>query len=340
MIAAADPDHLIADALTRVPVGARDTALELGCGTSAAVAGRFASVQFATVTALSELPDGGIQFIAATRVFEDDCTSALSVLRQAARLLCEHGVVCARFQKGLALSDLADLARDLDFQILLLESTRWTSLIWRKRAPGWRLPLAGHAALSSSKIIRIANAYDQSPLVPSRGRYAVISISVEGLPMDVDVLDLEVLAGGARANAISVSEPDARGLQQVVAQLPAMEQTGLVPVELQWFGERLTAEPAYVRVVPPGPIVPRIVGVSGGASRVAGITVSIEDLTRPDELTALLDGVAVWGLETQAVDAQCYDVRLFLPEDLAAGVHEIQLIAGRRKLEPFTIEIS
>ena len=238
------------------------------------------------------------------------------------------------------MSDLADLARDLDFQILLRERARWTSLIWRKRAPGWRAPLAEHAALSSARIVRVVNAFDQTPLVPSRGRYAVISISVEGLPMDVDILDLQVLVGGARANALSVSEPDTRGQQQVVAQLPSMEQTGLVPVELHWFGERLTSEPAYVRVVPPGPIVPRIVGVLGGASRVAGITVCIEDLTRPDELSALLDGVAVWGLETQVVDAQCYDVRLSLPEEIASGVHEVQLVAGRRRLEPFAVEIS
>ena len=99
MIAASDPDRLIADALTRVPVGAHDKALELGSCQSAVVAGRFTSVQSSTGTALGQFPTGTFQFIAAAQAFEGGCSAAGGVLRQVARLLCEHGVVCARFQK-------------------------------------------------------------------------------------------------------------------------------------------------------------------------------------------------------------------------------------------------
>lgn len=113
-------------------------------------------------------------------------------------------------------------------------------------------------------IVRIFNDWDHTPAVPCRGRYASISIAVEALPMDMDILDLEIRIGGVRANAVSISEPDKQGLQQILAPLPALEQTGLIPVDLHWFGERLTFEPAHVHIVPPGPVVPRIVAFSMG----------------------------------------------------------------------------
>ena len=107
------------------------------------------------------------------------------------------------------------------------------------------------------------------------------------------------------------------------------------------IGERLTGESSWVRVIPPGPIVPRIASIANGSARLAGIAVSIEGLARPGDLTALLDGATIGGFETRCVDASLltYEVRLHIPEEMKAGVHEIQLMAGRRTLAPFVVEI-
>ena len=328
---------MLADSLTRVPASSRQRALEVGTAASSPALGGFQSLENAPVSALADLPPGEFNFIAAIQVA---CEIPILMIRESARLLREHGVLCARLSKVFSRGDLTDLARDLDFQVCVLDVAASLSIIWRKRAPGWRVNLTDHAALASARIVRIVNAWDHSPVVPNRGRYATLSILVDGLPTDVDLLDLEILIGGVRATASSISQPDARGQQQVVAQF-SLEQTGLVPVELHWFGQHLTSEPTYVRVIPAGPIVPRIVSVASGASRVSGITISIDELARPDELTATIDGEPIWGVETVCVDssAQHYSVLLRIADEVEPGVHEIQLIAGRRKLAPISIEI-
>ena len=324
-IAAAEQDRLIADALNRLPAASRDRTLDL---TSALI--------------VEGLPAGEFSFVSAVDL--SDPARVSSAFREASRLLRQQGIFFARFHGMFTIGELGEFARDLDFQILVLEgghSSQWTKIVWRKRAAGWRTGLADHAAFAGSHIVRMVSTWDKTPVVASRGRYSAVSIEVEGLPIDMDLLDLEITTGGVRASAVSISEPDAKGLQKVVAQLPSLEQTGLIPVDLHWFGERLTSEPSYLRVVPPGPVAPRIVEVKQGVSRLACVTVSIEELARPDELTASVDGSPIWGMETRLVDApaQIYEVRLFIPEEVPAGTHQVQLNAGRRKLAPFTVEL-
>ncbi len=331
-------DRLLADALTRVPAGARGRALEIGATPSPALACCFQTLETSPLDLLADLPNGEFNFVAAIHVPGE---IPIFILRQSARLLCHRGVLCARLTSAFSRGELAEMARDLDFQVCAMELGETLSLTWRKRANGWRADLAEHAALASARVTRVSNGWDDCPVVPNRGRYARLSILVSGLPMDLDLLDLEIIIGDVRATAVSLAEPDAGGQQRIMAELPGLEQTGLVPVQLRWLGERLTMEPAYVRVIPAGPIVPRIVSVISGSTREAGLTISVEDLVRPDELTVSLDGVALWGLETRCTDSkhQKYSVRLPLPDDVKAGVHEIQLMSGRRKLTPISIEI-
>lgn len=347
-----DFDSFIEGALTRLPAASRDRALEIGTGFVSAVLGtRFQSIQMAQPGALADLPVAEFNFILAYRTLGETSygPSVVSCFREVSRLLQEQGIFGACLNNlsnsatALPIGELVELARELDFQILLIEGVRSQrmSILCRKRAPGWRLNLSDYAALASVRVTEIVNAWDRQPVVASRGRYSSIAIGVKGLPIDVDLLDLEILTGGVRATAVSISEPDARGHQQIRAILPSLEQTGLIPLELRWFGEPLTSEPTYIRVIPPGPIVPRITRVSAGATRLAGITILIEELTRPDELSVTIDGVGVWGLEALCVDpqTQSYEVRSQIPDEVDAGVHELRLTAGRRKLPPVSIEI-
>ena len=56
---------------------------------------------------------------------------------------------------------------------------------------------------------------------------------------------------------------------QLNAAVPAGCRTGLVPVEVFWLGRPLTAT-AWMRVVPPGPAVPRLCAVRDGDNLLSG----------------------------------------------------------------------
>jgi hypothetical protein len=348
-----DIESLIRNTVGRLPAARRNQAIEIGTKAKAspALESCFHSTRVVEAAALAGFPPAEVDFILAAHAFDAMTGLAPAVLcfRESARLLREGGILYARLNHlpdsptRFSAGELSEMARDLDFQVLSMEGAGSKSLwiLWRKRLPGWRSDLPDQAPLASVHIRRISNAWDNEPVVPSHGRYAAMSIWVDGLPGDMDLLDLEILAGGVRATGTSISEPGSRGWQQVQALLPNLEQTGLVPVELRWFGERLTAEPAHLRVIPPGPIVPRVVNVSAASSRVAGFTVLIEELARPDECNATIHGQILWASETGCADvaSQSYELRFQLPDEIPAGVYEVQMTAGRRKLPPVTIEV-
>ena len=327
---------MLADALYHLPAANRQRALELAASSSLT---GFENVQAALPSRLAELPPDAFDFITGSTTFDTAAypERVVLALREAVRLLKENGLLCASFPKLLSTGELTELARDLDFQILTLDAvtSRSTHILWRKRPAGWRLPLADHAALAAARITKVSNNTDHSPVVPSRGRYTTIAIAVNALPLDLDLADLAIRIGGLSAVTLSIAH------NRILARLPNLEVTGLVPIELRWFGESLTSDDGYIRVIPPGPIVPRIVSIITGETRLAGVTFEIEQVARPDELSASLDGTPLWGLDARCVDLndQLYEIRLPVPEEVAAGRHEIQFQAGRRKLAPVTVEI-
>ena len=332
--------QLLADAISHLPSETRHRALAIGTQPPG-LASHFESSQAAAPSALSDLSPGLFNFITTGFAFDDTLQPApiFFALREATRLLRENGILSARFPKLFSAGELTDLARDLDFQVLAHEAitSRWVTIVWRKRVPGWRALLQDQAFQTTARVTSIGNAWDQTPVVPSRGRFAAISITVEALPVDADLFDLEIRIAGIRATAVSISTKDRDGQQHIIAQLPGLDQTGLIPVDVRWFGHCL-GDQSHVRVVPPGPLVPRIASVAPHPSE---ITVSIEELGRPDELTGTLDGTPLWGLETHSTNSttQAYDVRVPIPNGTAPGIHEIQLRAGHRKLAPFIVEL-
>jgi hypothetical protein len=116
---------------------------------------------------------------------------------------------------------------------------------------------------------------------------------------------------------------------------------------VQWCGQRISP-PAVLRVIPPGPSVPSVASVSDGINLVAGkrietrmIKVTLEEISRPHEIEASVDGHPVSDIEFFCVDPrpQKFEVNLRLPDEIGVGPHQLELRMGRRKLAPITIEV-
>ena len=251
----------------------------------------------------------------------------------------------ARFSSN----EIMEFARNYDFQVLALEGVgtqyMWTS--WRKRPQGWSD--REEALESESKLVirRITNAGSSEPVAPSRGRWASISIWVEHLPPEAGLHHLRVTVGTSFGTITYIGPPDNAGMQQLNVILPELEETGLLPVEVQWFGQRISP-PAVLRVIPPGPSVPSVASVSDGINLVAGkrietrmIKVTLEEISRPHEIEASVDGIPVSDIEFFCVDPrpQKFEVNLRLPDEIGVGPHQLELRMGRRKLAPITIEV-
>jgi SAM-dependent methyltransferase len=245
--------------------------------------------------------------------------------------------------------ELLEFARLHDFQVLALEGSgtqyMWTT--WRKQQPGWMAAQENRQVDATVAIRRITNANSSEPVAPSRGRFASISIWLENLPADAGLHHLQVTVGSSLGNVCYIGPPDTAGLQQINVILPELEATGLLPVEILWLGQRISP-PATLRVIPPGPSVPRIRMITDGVNLVADhrietrhIKMVLEEIRRPDEIDVHVDGLPVTDLEYFCTDPrpQRFEVNCRLPEAIAPGTRHLELRVGRRKLPPVAIEV-
>jgi SAM-dependent methyltransferase len=287
-----------------------------------------------------------------------------SYLREAQRVLKPRGIFCAQFNglpetsphydtwSGVRLSaqDLIGFAREHDFQMLALEGagTQYMWTTWRKREPGWREQARASSEAARARIRRVTNAHNSEPVVPAGGPFASISVWTECLPEDVDLIDMEALVDGNCARATYIGPPDASGLRQLNAILPPLEATGLLPAELRWFG-RLLAGPAILRVIPPGPLAPRLVSVSDGINLMSGLRIetrcvkaTFEEIGDPAQIQATVDGEPAQGLEWFCTDPlpRRYEVNFKLPDTVGPGRRELRMNIGRRRFPPVVIEVA
>jgi ubiquinone/menaquinone biosynthesis C-methylase UbiE len=246
--------------------------------------------------------------------------------------------------------EVLEFTRARDLQVLALEgaSTQYMWTTWRKRPAGWQAAQEARPfAPDAVSIRRITNASSSEPVAPSRGRFASISLWVERLPEEAGLHHLRVTIGDALGTVIDVGPKDSAGLQQITVLLPELESTGLLPVELRWL-EAPIARPARLRVIPPGPLVPRIASVTDGVNLVSVqrietryAKITLEEIARPEEIEAWIAGRPVVGLEYFCVDPrpQKYEVNFQLPEDLGPGSYPLEIRVGRRRLAPVTVQV-
>ncbi|HTX35373.1 MAG TPA: class I SAM-dependent methyltransferase [Bryobacteraceae bacterium] len=241
--------------------------------------------------------------------------------------------------------EIRAFAREQDFQLLAVEQI-WTQYMWitcRKMPAGWRdARQSGRAAIRN-----ISNALTGEAVAPASGAMAALSLWIENLPPACDLNHLAVSADGAPCRGIYIGEPAADGVSQVNVALPERIRTGLVPVELRWLEQPLCPA-AWVRLMPRGPLVPRIAAVTDGINLVSGerilsrfVKVGMTEVADPALFRA-----TVGGLEAAEVDSFCtdplldrYEFNFRLPEAIAAGRHELRIQLGKRVFAPVAIEV-
>jgi hypothetical protein len=108
-------------------------------------------------------------------------------------------------------------------------------------------------------------------------------------------------------------------------------------------------ELATLRLIPAGPQVPRVVAVSDGVNLLAGLRIetgsikaTLEEVARPEDFRATVDGSEVEGLEIFCTDPQPrrFEVNFHIPASVGPGVHRLEMRLGRRRFAPLEIEVA
>ncbi len=306
---------------------------------------------------LAQFADESFEFVYSYAVFQHIPSRdvVLEYMREIRRVLKPGGMFRGQFN-GLAHSgdpntwsgvvfsadDIRAFTRENGLQLLDLEGEH-TQYMWTT----WRLasfePTPGNQQAS---IHRITNACSWEPAIPNRGRHAAIALWTKNLPLACDLNTIEVLIDGARGEPYYIGPPGSDGLQQINVWFPEDTRTGLVPVELRWNGERLGG--GFVRVIPAGPLVPRIVDITDGVNLVeknrsvsGHLKVHIEELSSPDSVSATIDDQPIPHLAILRTDPRPprHEVNLELPKGLSPGPHTLQIHIGPRRLIPARIVV-
>lgn len=310
-------------------------------------------------------PDESFDFVYSYAVFQHIPSREVvfGYLAEAGRVLRPGGILrcqinglpeqAARYTtwSGVRISAaaVAAFARAHDFQLLALDgiSTQYMWTTWRKRPAGWRASLSDLPEPTGVRIRNISNAYSGEPLVPAAGRLAAASLWVEYLPEDCDLLSLAVTFDGIPGRLSYLGLPAWDGIHQLNASLPPGIRTGLVPVELVWLGRPLAA-PSWLRVIPAGPVVPRVCSVSDGVNLLAGtriesgtVKATLEELERPEGFRAKVDGLPVREIDFFCTDplTQRFEINFHLPAGLEGGEHRLEMSLGKRAFAPVMIQI-
>jgi ubiquinone/menaquinone biosynthesis C-methylase UbiE len=190
------------------------------------------------------------------------------------------------------------------------------------------------------RIRAISNALSSEQAVPSSGRLACVALAIENLPAACDLNSLEAFVEGVRGTVSYIGPALNNGLAQVNVFLPPGVRTGLVPVRLAWHGERLCPD-GYVRVIPPGPAVPRLTALSDAVNLLSAqriesglVKTTIEEVDDIAGFDARVDGMPAEEIETCRTDplAERWEVNFRVPRAAASGDHVLEIRLGRRLL--------
>jgi ubiquinone/menaquinone biosynthesis C-methylase UbiE len=328
---------------------------------------RNAHVYHTGTSDLSLFPDESFDFVYSYAVFQHIPSRevVLGYLADARRVLKPGGILRCQIN-GLPESseryttwdgvriqaaEVADFAVRHDFQLYALENAEtqylWTT--WRKRPAGWRggLQRGPRPAPAPATCIRIiSNALTADPLVPASGIRAFAALRIENLPADCDLINLEVRIDGRPGTLSYLGPPEWDGIVQLNTAIPAGTRTGIVPVEVFWLGAPLAS--AWMRVVPCGPVVPRLCAVQDGdnlmsGTRIVSRTVKLifEETLRPDLFHGTVDGIAVYSFLTVCTNPveKRQEVNFAVPEAIGPGLHELRIHIGARAFPAVTIEV-
>ena len=313
---------------------------------------------------LAPLPSDYFDFVYSYAVFQHIPSRevVLSNFNEIRRVLKEGGI--ARLQLNglppggktpdtwdgvrLTRQEVADFTCHNDLQLLEIEGagTQYMWTTWRKQPDGWRARLRNSGAQAA--IQRCGYAHTAEPVVPQSGRFAYASLWIDRLPEGCDLNDLEVKFDGIGGTPCYFGPPEWDGVCQLNVLLPRGVRTGMVPVEVLWLGKPVCPM-AWLRVIPPGPAVPRVCSVTDGTNLLAearvesgSLKVVMEDLEDPQVVSATVDGQPVEGLDWFETDplAGRFEFNMHLPAHLLPGKHQLELTRGARRFPPIAIEVA
>ena len=316
---------------------------------------------------LAQFPDDKFDFVYSFAVFQHIPSRdvVFNYLREARRVLKPGGILRCQLNGlpphakqydtwsgvRIAPEEIVRFSLEQDLQLLVLEQI-WTQYMWitcRKRPAGWVASLAGRPPAPPTAAIRsISNALTGEAVAPAAGPMAALSLWVERLPDECDINHLGVLADGKACRVIYIGQPEKDDIVQVNAALPDGVRTGMIPVELVWLGRPICA-PAWVRIMTPGPSVPRILTISDGVNLLSGtrivtrsVKVTMVEVADASIFEATVDGIDAVGIDSFCADptTQRYEFNFRLPDRIYAGAHEVQVKLGKRTYAPLAIEVA
>lgn len=310
---------------------------------------------------LEMFPDGRFDFVYSYAVFQHIPSREVvfRYLHEANRVLQPGGVLRCQLNglppharqydtwSGVRVTpaEIAQFARECGFALLALDPI-WTQYMWITcRKSGSE---AARDAGGAARIRNITNAITGESAAPVSGPMAALSLWIENLPEECDLNWLAVAAGRQACRVSYVGEPAHDGVTQVNAALPPGVGTGLTPVEVFHNGVGL-CDPAWVRLIPPGPATPHVVSIGDGVNLLSGNVVSsgmikaiMADVAHPEAFYATFDGEAATGVDAFCVDPlfQRYEFNFPVPSFAPRGPHEVRVWIGRRGFAPVTIEVA
>src|SRR5215471_12198390 len=315
---------------------------------------------------LAQFPDDKFDFVYSFAVFQHIPSRevVLNYLREARRVLKPGGILRCQMNGlpahakqydtwsgvRMAPDEITQFALEQDLQLLVLEQI-WTQYMWitcRKRPAGWAASLAGRKVEPTATIRSLSNALTGEAVAPSSGALAALSVWIDKLPDECGLNHLTALADGRQCRISYIGEPEKDGIAQVNVVLPEGLRTGMIPVELLWLGQPV-CEPAWVRIIPAGPTVPRITTVTDGINLLSGtrivtrsVKVTMLEVSDPSQFRATVDGYGALDIDSFCADpiTQRYEFNFRLPDAIYAGSHEVLVELGRRKFAPLAIEVA
>lgn len=316
-------------------------------------------------TDLSAYEDEFFDFVYSYAVFQHIPSRdvVFSYLAEARRVLKTGGVVHCQVNglpatarqyttwEGVRIraEEMAEFARAHDFQLLAIEGvdTQYMWITMRKQPSGWFDALAANPPRDAARIRKIVNSHSGEPIVPASGRFSCMALWMQQFPADCDLNQIDIEIEGERAAPVYIGSPVYDGLCQVNALMPPKVRTGLVPVEALRFGQPM-CEPAWARVAPPGPAVPRLTALCDGINLLSGpkissrsVKLSLEELAAPERLEVRVDGIIIKDLDLFCTDPikMRFEINFTLPDAIAAGAHHVQWRLGSRMFPATAIEV-
>ena len=310
---------------------------------------------------LGMFPDNHFDFVYSYAVFQHIPSRDIvfDYLREARRVLKPGGIMRCQINglppharqydtwSGVRITsdEIREFSRQIDFRLLALEKI-WTQYMW----VSWRKPAAPGAPAAPrppARLVKIGNALTGESVAPSAGIMAAISVWGRNLPADADLESITVRVAGHDCRLSYIGPPEPDGVSYVNAILPEGLRTGLVPVEVWWEG-KLLFPAGWVRIMPPGPLVPRVLAVNDGINLLLGnrvltrtVKVTMLEVSHADQFRATVDGLDAGPVDRFCTDvlSQRWEFNFHLPESIRPGAHNVHIFLGRRAFAPVAIEV-